>query len=82
MPHGEQIKTRYDDRYVIFDVPPILGGADAIAFAPLVDGILMVVEERRTPIQDIKKALDLIPMEKFLGFVLNRRKSPPRKYYY
>lgn len=77
-----EIKHRYEDRYVIFDVPPILGGADAIAFAPLVDCILMVVEEGRTSIKDVKKALELIPTEKFLGYVLNRRKGQVQGYYY
>jgi len=76
-----EIKHRYDDRYVIFDVPPILSGADAIAFAPLVDAIVMVVAEGRTSIKDVQKALELIPNEKFLGYVLNRRKEPIRGYY-
>jgi len=77
-----EIKHRYEDRYVIFDVPPILGGADAIAFAPMVDCILMVVEEGRTSIKDVKKALELIPTEKFMGYVLNRRKGAIQGYYY
>jgi protein-tyrosine kinase len=68
----DEMKTRYQDRYVIFDVPAVLDGADAMAFAHYVDGILMVVREGRTPIQDIKKALEIIPTEKFLGFALNR----------
>ncbi len=78
----KEIKNRYDDRYVIFDTPPVLGWADAAAFAPLVDCILMVVEEGRTSIKDVKKALEMIPSEKFLGFVLNRRKVSGHKYYY
>jgi len=78
----EEIKNRYDDRYVIFDTPPMLGWADATAFAPLVDCIIMVVEEGRTSIKDVKKALEMIPSEKFLGFVLNRRKVSSKKYYY
>ena len=77
-----EIKNRYDDRYIIFDTPPALGLSDAIAFAPLVDCILLVVEEGRTSIKDVKKALELIPAEKFLGFVLNRRKVSGHKYYY
>lgn len=77
-----EIKHRYDDRYVIFDVPPIFGVADTIAFAPLVDCILMVVEEGRTSLKDVKNALEMIPTEKFMGYVLNRRKSPIRGYYY
>lgn len=67
-----QMKKRYKDRYVIFDVPPLLDGADAMAFAPAVDAILMVVEEGRTPLSDVKRALDLLPREKILGFILNR----------
>jgi protein-tyrosine kinase len=78
----QEIKCRYNDRCVIFDTPPVLGWADVIAFAPLVDCILMVVEEGRTSIKDVNKALDMIPKEKFLGFVLNRRKSPMNRYYY
>jgi len=78
----KEIKNRYDDRYIIFDTPPILGWADTIAFAPLVDGILIVVEAGRTPIEDIKKAYEMIPSEKFLGFVLNRQKMSGKKYYY
>lgn len=75
-----EIKSRYSDRYVFFDVPPILSMADAIAFAPMVDSILMVVRAEKTSIQDIKKAVDLIPKEKLLGFVLNRYKIPPKAY--
>ena len=78
----KEIKQRYDNRYVIFDVPPVLSSADAIAFAPLVDCILMVVEEGRTSIKDVKKALEMLPHEKFIGYVLNRRKAPIRGYYY
>ena len=78
----QEIKYRYNDRCIIFDTPPVLGWADTIAFAPLVDCIIMVVEEGRTAIKDVNKALEMIPKEKFLGFVLNRRKSPIKRYYY
>jgi protein-tyrosine kinase len=78
----DEIKHRYDDRYVIFDVPPILAGADAFAFAPLMDCIVMVVEEGRTSIKDVKTAVEMMPAEKFMGYVLNRRKSPIKGYYY
>lgn len=76
-----EMKTRYGDRYVIFDVPPLLSGADALAFSPLVDGIVMVVEEGRTPIKEVEKALELIPKEKFLGFVLNKASINKKGYY-
>lgn len=78
----QEMKIRYDNRYVLFDVPPVLGGADAIVLAPLVDGIIMVVVEGETSIHDVKNALALLPKEKFLGFVLNRQKTPMPNYYY
>ena len=76
-----EIKSRYHDRYIFFDMPPVLSVTDALAFAPLVDAILMVVRADKTSIQDIKKAVDLIPKEKFLGFVLNGHKAPLKPYY-
>ena len=75
------IKSRYHDRYVFFDLPPILSAADAVAFAPLVDAVLIVVQAEKTLIQDVKRAVNLIPKEKFLGFVLNGAKAPAKSQY-
>jgi non-specific protein-tyrosine kinase len=69
------MKTRYADRIILFDAPPVLSKADVIAFAPNVDCIIMVVEEGKTSMEDAKKAVALLPPEKFLGFVFNRKKS-------
>jgi non-specific protein-tyrosine kinase len=77
-----EMKSRYPDRFVFFDAPPLLAGADAMAFAPLVDGILLVVEAGRTALPDIQKALAMIPREKFIGFTLNRNRAPDKKYGY
>lgn len=68
----QEVKTRYPDRFVVFDTPPVLSGADAIAFVDQVDCFVMVVEADKTPLPDVKRALELLPKEKFLGFVLNR----------
>lgn len=78
----EEIKTRYPDRFIIFDVPPVLAGADAIAFANIVDSIVMVVRQGETSMDDLKAAVDLIPREKFLGFVINRATDVQEGYGY
>jgi hypothetical protein len=39
----------------------------------------MVVEEGKTGMRDAKKALGMLPPEKFLGFVLNRQGHPGKK---
>lgn len=72
----EEMKSRYPERYVIFDVPPLLAGADALAFVPLVDHIVFTVQEGETSIHNVKKALQMVPAKKVLGLVLNRQKSP------
>jgi non-specific protein-tyrosine kinase len=78
----EEVKNRYPDRFVIFDVPPVLVGADAIVFSSLVDSIVMVVEYGKTSINDIKKALELLPQDKFFGFVLNKDDDRRNSYSY
>lgn len=43
-----ELKHFYPDRYVLFDLPPMLY-ADPLAFAPLVDGIILVVGPAALP---------------------------------
>ena len=77
-----EMKERYADRYVILDASPILTGADALVFAPMVDAIVVVVQGGKTPAEDLKKALEHLPSEKVLGLVLNRRKASMKQYGY
>jgi protein-tyrosine kinase len=76
------IKGRYPDRYIIFDAPPILTGADVLTFAPLVDQVIVVVQAGSTSMDDVRKALQFLPREKILGLVLNRSLSAQPAYYY
>jgi len=69
----KEMGSRYKDRYVFFDAPPILERSEAISMAPLMDGILMVVEAGVTSKKDVQKAVELLPKDKFLGFVLNKQ---------
>jgi exopolysaccharide/PEP-CTERM locus tyrosine autokinase len=77
-----EMKHFYPDRYIIFDLPPVLYYADALAFAPLMDGIIMVVEAGRTAREDIVRAADLLKGFPVMGFVLNKLDSAPRAYSY
>jgi len=70
----EDMKSRYPDRYIFFDVPSLLTSADSLAFAPFVDHIIVTVQAGQTPLQDVNKALRLLPGEKVLGLVMNRQK--------
>ena len=76
----ENMKSRYPERYVFFDVPPVLIGDDVIAFSRLVDWIIVVVRAGQTSVQDVNRALKLLPTEKILGLVLNRPDQSIRNY--
>ncbi|MGW8310071.1 MAG: CpsD/CapB family tyrosine-protein kinase [Thiogranum sp.] len=67
-----ELKSRYTGRIVVFDLPPVLSAADAMAFAPYVDASLLVVEEGATKRKDIQHALDLLSGTNVLGTVLNK----------
>ncbi|NVN98864.1 MAG: polysaccharide biosynthesis tyrosine autokinase [Geobacteraceae bacterium] len=66
-----EMKNRYPERYIIFDVPPLLTCADSQAFAPMVDYVLVVVQAGKTSHKDVNRALKLLPSEKVLGLVMN-----------
>jgi capsular exopolysaccharide synthesis family protein len=68
----EELKQRYPDRIVIFDLPPMLKSDDAIAFAPYVDAMLMVVEEGRTTPEQLERCAELLNGKPILGSVLNK----------
>jgi len=78
----DEIRNRYRDRFVVFDTPPVLGGADTVAFAEHVDCIVMVVNAGKTSMKGIEQALGLLPADKFLGFILNRDDAGPGTYGY
>ncbi|MBV2090426.1 MAG: CpsD/CapB family tyrosine-protein kinase [Candidatus Thiodiazotropha sp. (ex Ctena orbiculata)] len=76
----EELKNRYPNRIVIFDMPPLLSCDDMIAFSPFVDAIMMVVEEGGTRKSDFKRAYELIKDENLLGTVLNKSKERKLSY--
>ena len=68
----EDMKSRYHSRIIIFDLPPVLTSADALAFSPYVDAALLVVEEGITQKQDIEHAVELLSSTNIIGTVLNK----------
>jgi non-specific protein-tyrosine kinase len=70
------IKCRYpSDRIVIFDSCSLLTSADPLVLARFVDGILLVVEEEKTTIEDLKKVTELLNGQPVIGTVMNKSKS-------
>lgn len=68
----QEMKERYQDRYIIIDLPPLLDTADALAFLPQVETTLVVVEEHTTSITDLEKMADLLAPFNLIGTVMSR----------
>jgi capsular exopolysaccharide synthesis family protein len=68
---AQELKERYADRIVIYDMPPLLTQDDTIAFLPNVDCVLLVVRDGKTPTEDLKHCLYLLGDTNVLGTVLN-----------
>jgi capsular exopolysaccharide synthesis family protein len=75
-----ELKSRYADRIVIFDLPPLLGADDALAFLPNVDAVLLVVAEGKTKAEHLQRALELMKDKPIVGTVLNRSRSATEIY--
>lgn len=67
----QEMKSRYPDRYIIIDTPPVLPFSEARSLATLVDGIIFVAMERRATTTDIREALEALKGSPLLGLVYN-----------
>jgi Mrp family chromosome partitioning ATPase len=66
-----ELRARYPDRLLVFDLPPVLGTDDALAFVPLVECALVVVAEGMTPRADLLRCMELLRNTPVVGTVLN-----------
>lgn len=67
-----EIRNRYDDRYVVIDAPPVLGAPDARILAEYADLIILVVGEGRHRPEVIRRAADTLPRDRFAGVAFNQ----------
>lgn len=77
-----ELATRYNDRIVLFDTPPLLASSSALILASLVGQVLVIVEEGKTRSGTIKEALSLLDEQKSIGMVLNKCIRKPKNRYY
>ena len=70
-----ELRARYDERIVIFDLPPVLTTDDALAFSKQVECGLMVAVECRTRREDLARAIELLHETPIVGTLLNRASS-------
>lgn len=76
-----EMRNRYRDRVLVFDLPPVLQADDALAFARHVQAVLVVVNEGRTRRDDLLRTIELLRDVPIVGTVLNGTREPVDTYY-
>jgi protein-tyrosine kinase len=72
----EEMASRYPDRILVFDSPPLLATTEARALASHMGQIIMVVEADRTAQAMVKHALETIESCPVVMMVLNKAPRP------
>lgn len=78
----EELASRYTDRILIFDTPPLLGASEPAALAAHMGQIIVVVEADKTTHRILAQALATIQSCPFVTTVLNKTSSAGAGYYY
>ncbi|CAB9494817.1 XrtA-associated tyrosine autokinase [Alteromonas macleodii] len=68
----DEFANRYPDRIVIFDTPPLIGINESAILANFAGQAVVVVEEGKTKINDIKMSVERLNPEMAIGFVVNK----------
>lgn len=77
-----EIRERYAERMVVFDLPPLLNADDAMAVLPQIDCALMVVASGSSSEREIEESLRHLPSTNLLGTVFNKAESDAERYAY
>lgn len=72
-----ELATRYSDRIVLLDSPPLLITSEAHALASQVGQITLVVEAGSTTQQELTQALELLDDRKACNVILNKSRTWP-----
>jgi protein-tyrosine kinase len=76
-----ELKDRDGGRLLIVDLPPVLLSDDALMVAPLLDAVVLVVNERRTRREDVARVIELLGNTRIVGTVLNRSSESESRAY-
>lgn len=67
----DELRMRYDDRFILFDTPPNIVASETSVLAQKVDGVVLVVRWGGAGREQVKSLVELIGKEKIIGIVFN-----------
>ncbi len=73
------LRERFD--YVIIDSPPVLTFPDMSVLAPLSDGVVFVINSKKSKRDVVKRAVDTLSDCNIIGCVMNKSETAKHEYY-
>lgn len=77
-----ELRDRYRDRIVVFDLPPVLAADDVMTVLPRIDCVLLVVASGASTESEVEEAMNRLSKANLLGVVLNKEEAPVQNAYY
>lgn len=77
------IEALFAPDIVLFDLPPMRSGDDALVFLPKIDGALLVIAAGASTTREVEESeTEISQLDKLIGIVLNKSDEPVADYYY
>lgn len=75
----EELASKYADRVIIFDTPPLLSTTESRVLAAHMGQVVMVVESGKTPISSVQQAFATVESHPVVLSMLNKYRGPKGK---
>lgn len=72
----EELASKYADRIIIFDTPPLLSTTESRVLAAHMGQVVMVIEANKTPINMVKQAFATVESHPVVLSMLNKHRGP------
>ncbi|KZZ53142.1 hypothetical protein A3761_18035 [Oleiphilus sp. HI0123] len=67
----DEIRSRYSDRYIFIDAPPVTESSEARILTEIADMVVLVVPHGRATAEQVEAAISVIGKDKLAGLVYN-----------
>ena len=72
----KEVKSRYESRIIIFDIPPLFVADDALLYMSYCDAALFVAEDEKNTSDELQHSMQILEETNLLGIVLNKSRQP------
>jgi len=78
----DELRSKYESRIIIYDLPPLLVSDDVMVFLPNVDCSLLIVESGKNTPKEVEASINMLNSKPLLGTILNKERRQEKIYLY